>query len=913
MGEVSFRMRALLTRAAALFRPGSLDRTLHEEVRTHLELLAADYERGGMTPAQARHAALRAFGGVEPMKERYRDRRGLPWIEDLVRDVRHGSRALRRHPGVAATAIVTLALGIGANTALFAVIDAVLLRPLPVADPDHLRLITVAGPDPTRRESAFSQAVYADVRERVPAFSGVVAFGGLSRMRLTQSGEGDATPVIEPIKTQPVSGNFFSVLGVRPGAGRLLDAADDQPGAVPAAVVSDGFWARRFGRDPSIVGRSIVVNDVAFTIVGVAPRGFAGVEVGVEPELWCPVQMFPRLSGISPDLFNSRQIRSLRLLARLRSGVDPAQAQAQVEAVLETDRADLIARRAAQAGGSLAAAERARLEEGRLRLEPGRAGFTPLRWQFRRPLLVLMSVVVLVLLIACANVANLLLARAAARTNELAVRMSLGSGRARLIRQLLAESALLAVLGGLCGSVVAMVGSRLVATFLEAQNVIIPVSLDLRVLAFTSAASLAAAFIAGVIPAVTATRLDLVNRGARSGVGRPALTIDHALVASQVALSVVVLIVAGLFLRTLVNLQNLNIGIERENLTTVSLDMPPAGQPEARLGAYREMLTHLNNVPGQSAAISVFGMLTGMGWTIRIPGDTSLDEEGAIAFGVLVSSSFFDVTGMRLVAGRAFGPEDEVSPTRVVIVNETLARRFYGGNAVGRRFSTVAGEMVEIVGVTANAIYRNLRDEADAPSPTVYFPALQPPGSTMAQGMRTVQLQIRTTRAAPVERAVREALRRVDPTIVVMDVRSMGTLVDGTIARERLLADLAGWLGFMSLALGAVGLYGVRSYAVNRRVAEFGVRLALGATPRQVAGRVVAEGALIAAIGIVIGLIAAAMVTRVLGSLLFGVTPLDVPTFAGTAALFVAVAIAASYVPARRATRIDPAAALRAE
>jgi predicted permease len=547
-----------------------------------------------------------------------------------------------------------------------------------------------------------------------------------------------------------------------------------------------------------------------------------------------------------------------------------------------------------------------------VRLERAGAGFTPLRWQFRRPLLVLMSVVVLVLVIACANVANLLLARAVSRDREMAVRMALGSGRRRLMQQLLVESALLAAAGGVLGIGVAAFGSRIVATFLQTQELSVPVSPDLRVLAFTLAVSFLAAFIAGVIPAVTATRLDLARRDARA-VGNVRLSTHHALVTAQVALSLVVVVVAGLFLRTLTGLQRLDIGFDRDQLITASLDVPRRSEPTAQLAMYQRMLDRLNAVAGQRAAISMFGMLSGNGWSdpIRVPGYTAREGEDLDVQRVIVSSRFFEVTGMRIVAGRPFGPTDDTIPTHAAIVNETVARRFFRGNAVGARFSM--GDPYEVVGVVKDSFYRDLRAEAGVAAPIVYISALQAPGSAMAVQMRDVQVQLRVESAGDIEPAVRTALRDVDPGILVSEVRPMRAIVDRTIARERLLAQLAGWLGIVALALGAIGIYGVRAYAVNRRVSEFGVRMALGAAPRQIARGVVAQGVRVASIGIGIGLIGAAAVTPLVKGLLFGVAPLDLATFVTAAALFVGVAVTASYLPARRATRIDPVAALRSE
>jgi predicted permease len=881
------------------------DDRLDSEIQHHLDLLAAEYESRGMPPEEARMAARRAFGGVEPMKERYRDGLRLRWLEDLGHDMRYAMRGLRRNPGFTAVAVLTLAFGIGATTALFSVIDAVMLRPLPVHDPGDLRLISVKGPNPIPSWS-FSYPVYQDMRRQVPGLAGVALFGGVNRLRMTATASPGSE--VEAISGQVVSGNFFSLLGIRPAAGRLLDDGDDRPGARSGAVLSHGFWARRFAREPSVVGGEIIVNNVPMTVVGVAAPGFTGIEVGAQPDVWFHTAAFPQVFGNAPGSLANRGLRIWRLIARLREGASPLQAEAQAEAVYAVDRQARLERTP-----PLSADERALIATGRVRLEPGRSGFSTLRWQFRQPLFVLLTVVALVLLIACANVANLLLARAASRVREMTVRMALGSGRGRLVRQQLVESLLLAGIGGVAGISIAMFGGRIVAAFLDTQELNVAVTMDMRVLGFTMAVSAAAAVIAGVMPALMATRLDLARRDGRAIAGPPRLLVQHTLVIAQVALSIVVLVGAGLFLRTLAKLQQVDTGFDRNNLATVSLEFPPAVAQPARLKAYRELLARLNAVPGQRAALSMFGMLSGNGWSdpIRVPGDVAREGDDLDVQRMVVSAGFFEVTGMRIVAGRPFTPEDDARPTQAAIVNEDVARRFFGGNAVGRELSIGRGEPFEVVGVVANSVYRNLRDEAGGGPPTIYVPALQGPATLLI--MRDVQLQVRTSRAAPVESQVRDMVRQVHPAILVTGVQSMDAIVDGTIARERLLADLAGWLGFVSLALGGVGIYGVRSYAVNRRVPEIGVRLALGATAAQVAGRVVREGVAIAGIGTVIGLIAAAGLTRFIGTLLFGVTPLDALTFAAAAALVVGVAMAASYVPAMRATRVDPVAALRSE
>jgi predicted permease len=911
-------MRELFRRIGTLFRRRHGDGALDEEVRLHLDLLAADYERRGMTPAQARYAARRAFGGVEPMKERYRDRRGLPWLEDLGRDLRYGLRTMRKRPGLSIVAAVTLALGIGANTALFSVINAVMLTPLPVPRPGDLRLFsTTGGPTPVPGFS-FSYPVYEDLQRDARAFAGVALYGRLEVRRLRVGASPEATGAsgdIERVGVQAVSGTFFSVLGVLPAAGRLLVADDDRPDTATAVVMSERFWSRRFGRDPDVIGRRIVINDVPFTIVGVAAAGFTGVQVGEHPDIWWPSRAGPRLAGGDP-MFGSRAIRNWRLIGRLAPGADPRQAEAQARAVFEIERQEQITRTAVRFGGTLPPEEMARIQQPQMRLQPGGAGFTLVRWQFRQPLLVLMALVVLVLLIACANVANLLLARATARRQEMAVRMALGSGRGRVIRQMLTESTLIAGAGALLGTGIAVAGTRLVTSFLNSGEITIAAGPDRRVFAFTMAVSLLAAFVAGLLPAVASTRVDLARRDARGTASRGRLTVHHGIVGAQVALSIVVLVTAGLFLRSLVNLQRVDTGFEPDRLTMAAVDLPASHTPERRLAVQRAVLDRLGSAPGQQAALSTFGVLSGLGWGtgLDVPG-RAVDPAAAVN-GLLVSSAFFDVTGTRLIAGRGFSADHDYREEEVAVVNETTARRFFGGTAVGQRFrmpGPFPKETFTVIGVVADSTYRNVRDEAGAALPLVYFPLLAGPGARMARGMNGVQIGVRTALMPDAEASIRAAIRQVEPAAIVGEVRAMREVIQDTMARETLLAQLGAWFGVVALVLGAIGIYGVRAYAVNRRVAEFGLRLALGATPGQVLRRVIAQGAMLAATGVAAGLVAAAIATRLVRTLLFDVTPLDVSTFAAAAAIFGGVAIVASYLPARRAMRIDPAAALRAE
>jgi predicted permease len=906
-------MRMLLLRIRALFRQWKLDAQLDEEVRAHLDELAAEYTRRGATPEQARLAARRAFGGVEQMKEQHRDGRTFRWVEDTWRDARYAFRMLRRDKGLAAIAVITLALGIGANTALFSVIDALMLRRLPVTNPDDLRLFTIVRGTALPGVS-FSYPLYEDYQAKADAFSGVLAVGNVNPMRVGMGGDGSGTEVA---RAQGVSGNFFSVLNLGAAAGRVLVPGDDDvTGPVAAAVLSDGFWARRFGRDPKVVGRPITINDVPFTIVGVAPARFHGVEVGADPDIWWPNRLMPRLLNAPPGLMSRRNVSSWRIIGRLRPGADEARAAAQANAIFQTDLAGRLEQRLTR---PMTPSDRRAFTEQFVRLESAAAGWTSLRWEFERPLFVLMIVVALVLLVACANVANLLLARAAVRRKEIAVRMALGSGRSRLVRQLVTESVLLAGLGGILGLGVALLGSRLIPSLMADQDLTLLVGPDVRVLSFAAIVSLASAFVFGLMPALTATRGNftpvLNERACAAGAGR--FVLHNTIVVTQVALSVIVLVGAGLFVRTLTNLLRLETGFDRQNLTVFDLQPPGRYDAARRTAVYQAVIDGLQRTPGSNASYSFFGLLSGNGWSDRfdIPGYVPQPDEQMEAQGMIVSAGFFEATGTRVVLGRGFDRTDEQSPVRAAVVNQTMARRF-GAQPVGLRF-TMGGfpnETFEIIGVAADSKYRRLRQEAQETQPAFYLPVSQPPGASMAARLGWPQVELRTSTArSGLETMIREVVREVDPAVAVTELRSMSAVIDRTIAQEKMLARLAAWLGVLALTLGAIGIYGVRAYTVNQRAGEIGLRLALGATAAQVFRLIVGQGIMVTALGIVIGLVSAAALTRYVGSLLFGVTPHDPATFAVVTAVFIAVAVLGSYAPARRAAHLDPATTLRSE
>jgi predicted permease len=904
-------LRIWLAKARASLTGRRLDRDLDDDVQAHLDLLAAENERRGMSPTEARYAARRAFGAVEPMKEVHRDRRTWRWIEDCAHDARYALRMLRKHPGFTSVAMLTLALGIGANTALFSVIDALILRKLPVARPDEL-VVFAANEGQGPLNKYFSHPLYEDFRDHAATLSGTAIYGDIVRRQLRV---GQNAADVEPVKASAVSGNFFSVLGVQAALGRTLTESDDRVAdAQPAAVISHEYWVGRFGGSPSIVGQSVTMSGVPLTIVGVAPAGFFGADIGAAPELWWPIQLTPRFD---PDLKNDLSSRSTewrRIIGRLRPGRTRAEANAELSVWLDRDTADRFERFRRRRGGAVTEADRAAFRRS-LALQPGATGDTFLRQRYARPLVILMIVVAVVLLIACANVANLLLARAMSRTHEISVRMAIGAGRRRLVRQFLTESVLLSIGGAALGLGAAVGIDRVLLSFVPGQDAVLRAGIDMRVLLFTAVVATATGVIFGIVPAVFATgrhaTLTLGERAATSGT-RHKLLMQHGLLASQVALSVVVLVAAGLFLRSLHHLQRLTLGFEPERLTVFMVATPGDYATEQRTTLARavtDALARRSDVRG--ASFSQFGLLSNMNRSVNIalPGRTASPQEGARSLGAFVSPGYFNVTGTRLVGGRDFTRDDAAATPRVAVINQVMARRFFGGEAIGKQFQLQGPSgsegSFEIVGVVEDAKYRNLREDT---LPTFYLPIAQ----QAALPSMPLQIEIRTAGAGSLADAViRRIVRDVDPAAVVTDVQPMNAIVGRTMSQERLLATLATLFGALALVVAAVGVYGVRSFAVSRRTNEIGIRMALGASRRRIQTSVLGQGVVVSAIGMAVGLLLTIPLTRYVATLLFQISDRDGLTFAGVSVVLGLVATLASYVPARRATRVDPVVALR--
>ena len=908
-------LRILLSRLRTLRSARRFDDDLNEEVRAHLELLAADYVRRGMTPQEARLAARRAFGGVEQMKERHRDLLRLRWIDDLAQDTRYAARGLRRNPMFTAAAVVTLALGIGANAVIFTQLNAVLVRSLPVRDPD--RLVAFSTSEPGRDPGVtFSYRTWEAFRQNRGALADVAAS---SRLRLTVEVDGGAPATAAGLL---VSGNYHQVLGVSAMLGRTLQPTDDGPaGGTPVAVLGHGYWQRYFGGDRAAVGQSVRLNGQPFTIVGVTPPEFFGTRVGQFVEITVPLSMQPQVNAeMGGSLIDGSGADDfwLELTGRLWPGVDAADAETAGDTLFRQQIVPEIRRglgpKAAQFGNP------------RLELQPGGQGLSELRQQFSRPLLVLMGFVGLVLLIACANVAGLLMARHVARRREIAVRASLGAGRWRLGRQFMTESLLLALAGGGVALVVAAWSSSpLAALLVEADGGELRAPLDTTVLLFTLGVAVLTGLAFGVVPALGlshSSAFTALKSGGSTLRGGSRFGGRGWLVAMQTALAVVLLVGAALFVRTLSNLRELDLGFDQRVL---ALRLEPHGSNqkqgnEARLRVlYRGLIDRVSAIPGVTAA-SMSGATplrdeNPITPRITVPGAPQTAGGDDRIRLVQVFPGLFSTLGITLLAGRDLAAaDDDARAPFVAVVNEAMARRLFGSPhaAIGRRFN-VPGSVVasrlpsfEIVGVAANVRDRAVREDT---MPAAYATFAQTP-----TGRGQMTLLVRTSQDPQALIPILRGLaREMDPLMPLTSVELLSDRVAATTRQEFLLALLSSLFGGLALVLAAVGLYGVIAFAVARRQGELGLRLALGATPAALKRQVLRDGFMLAVVGVAIGASVAVPLVRALSHVWFGVGAFDVAAFAGAATTLIVTALAASYLPARRAARVDPVVALRSE
>ena len=921
-------LRQSLHRLLSLFRRSQLDRDLDAELRSHLEMAVERHLAQGMSGEQARRQALLDFGGLEQTRQTYRERRGLPFLDALLQDLRFAFRMLGKSPGFTAVAVLTLALGIGANTAIFSLIDAVLLRSLPVHDPQQLMVLQwtahhspntkghysyMSCPSPNASAEHgcwFSYPMFQQFQSRQDEFSGVMALCG--NVGLNLRGNGPASFV----QGEMVSGDFFDTLGIAPALGRTLGPSDDKPGAPPVAVLSYGYWQRAFGADPRVVGRTIWLNNTPVTIVGVAAKDFPGLDPAHVRPIWLPLSLSQRtgmdlygtISGDHPSFEAGDDIWWVYVVARLREGIGLGQAQAAVDAIFRNDVLDKA--------NKLFKAE----DAPRVVLMPAPQAISGLREQFSTPLAILMTAVGMVLLVACANVAGLMLARSATRQRELAVRLALGAGRKRIARQLLTESLLLALAGGASGILLAYWSVQSLVAFMSHGGLWpshLAVHLDLRVLVFTVAASALTGILFGLAPAFRGMRLDLapaLKEGLRAlatgRATRPWPNLGSALVVVQVALAILALSGAGLLVRTLENLKSINPGFDTRNILLFNMDPSLNGYTSAQTHSlYSQMLQRIEAVPGViSATYSFDSLLSGNYWdtSFRIAGDTQNTQHQTL--GLAAGPRFFETMGIPLITGRVFSPQDFSLPPdsewKPAVINEAFARGFFKDqNPLGRRIIGVGhqGTSQEIVGIVGDTKFRALRSEI---APTLFVPA--------GGGEAVFEVRSAVDPRAIIP-AVRSVVSELDKDLPMLSINTEAEQIDRSLFQERLIARLSSFFGGLSLLLACIGLYGLLSYEVARRTREIGVRMAMGARPSDVLRFIVGQGIALSAAGAILGILGALGVTRYLASLLYGVRPFDPLTFLAVALLLALVALAACYIPARRASRVDPMVALRYE
>ena len=879
----------------SLFHRRKLEQELSEEFAWHLEKRTEQGIAEGLSPTDARRAALRAMEGMAQSQERCRDMRRLNPIDNLLQDLRYAARILRRSPGFAAIAILSLALGIGANTAVFSLIDALLLRPLPVPAPTRLVnafLLRKNG----QPQAAITYPLFDAIRRQNRVFS---AFFVWSNHEFQSALGQDVTHV----RGLLASGDYFTGLGARPALGRAFTSADDQPGGGPGgpvAVISDAFWARRFSRDPHAVGRGLTLDRIRFTVIGVMPPEFFGAEPGQAPEVWVPLQMDRAIEG--DQCIDSRSCWWLFSMARLKPGISEQQAAAHLDVIAAPIMRETLP-------PAWKAEFRSMYLQLRVGIAPAGSGWTPLRSHFTNPLAILMVLVGVVLLIACANIANLMLARASARQREIAVRLAMGAGRRRIVRQLLTESLLISIMGAAAGVLFARWATRLIVAVVATPRS--PLLLDLhpdwRVLLFTAGAAIACGILFGLLPAFRATRSDigigLRERTANLRGGEPGVGPARLLLGLQVALSLVLISGAGLFAGSLVRLWNVSLGFDPKNLLLIGIDTSQRPEKKAQLTElYRRVTERVQALPGVRSASMVWLVpLSGAGWDedVVILSGRDITADQRDTWGNAVGPRYFATMRTPLLAGRDFTPADDKG---VGIINEAAARTWFPHNgAVGQQIR-FGPEPIRIIGVVADAKYTDLRD----PDPrTLYVPASDNGSMTLV-----IRADASLTAVYPEVRAI---LHDIAPGTPTSEVRSMSQEIDQSIGRDRLMALLSVFFGVLALLLTSIGLYGILACAVTRRTAEIGVRMALGAQRHNVIWLVLSETLAHVSAGMLIGLAAVLATSRLVASLLYGMRPNDPGTLVLAISLLAGTAAVAAWLPARRATRLDPMTALRDE
>jgi putative ABC transport system permease protein len=882
-------LKSFSRRWQTLFRRESTERELDDEIRLHLEMETEKNIRSGMSAEVARREALLAFGGIDGVKEAHRDGRGLRWLEDTVNDTRFALRMFRRNPLLAATAILTLALGIGANTAIFSVVNRVILRPLPFPSPDQLMMLAEDNPEKNWHQQVAAPANYLDWRERVPAFADVAAYDERpSRQTLSVGQE----PVL--VSRANVTGNFFSVLGVPAAYGRVLREEETWAPGANVAVISYGFWERQFAGDRTVIGRIVHLNGVANEIVGVMPRGFTFPSP--DADLWTPMGW--SRDGLSQIHF--RRAHWIRVVARLKPGISQQQADAQFQGVVRQLQVEYP-------------------ETNRVM----GADMMPLHdflvGKVRQPLWVLLGSVLLLLLIACANVGNLLLVQALGREREAALRLALGAGRGRLIRQALTESLVLSALGGLAGLVLGWLGTgALVALQPAGMLPVRDVSLDWGVVAYVVAVTTLSGLLFGIAPAIWRGRrapAEILKEGGRlASEGSRIRRWANALVVAEIALALLLTTGAGLLVRSFWRLQQVDPGFDPKGVLAVAINLPPVKYDTSTkiVSFFDELQDRAHGLPGVTeAATVVTPALAGTGWTsdFHIAGRPA-DEYGTEVVHRTAAPDYFRVMRIPLRSGRVFTAEDREGSPQVVLINEALARQYFKGeDPVGQRISfdrTPDSTSVSytIVGVVGSERQASL---AIKPRIEVFTPFAQSPNEYMTLMLRT------SVPPATLSASVRQLVKEIDPDLAIVSIDPMEELWSRSLASQRFFMTLLLAFASVGLALAIVGVYGVMAQVARRRTREMGIRIALGARATHVQWLIVRHGLRLVLVGLTLGTAGALGATRAMRALLYEVAPSDPLTFLTVPLLLVIAALGASWLPAARASHADPAHTLRTD
>lgn len=908
-------------RLRSLFRRRQVESELNEEFQYHLDRQIEALTSQGLSPNEARESALRNMGGMEQQQEKCREARGIHWIEDLGQDLRYALRTFRRTPALAAVIIASLALGIGANSAIFSVIDAVMLKMLPVRDPQQLVMLKWSAPKWPRAflqdeegggghdsgdvfsATSFASNTYREIKEQNRVFDNTFAYAANDEdVNIELNGHAESAHL------QAVSGNFFDGLGVSPVLGRTLLPGDDTDAAPPAVMVSDAFWQKHFGSASDVSGKTLTINGDTVNIVGVAPAEFFGISPGVDMDLYIPLslylrqwnRLYPEESLLAPTTW------WLGIIGRLKPGTSREQAQSQLQVIFH---------RALEANAKTPKDAVVPV----LNLIPAGNGLNSLRREFSTSLFLLMGMVGLVLLIACANVAGLLMARASGRKREIAVRLGLGASRSRIVRQLLTESVLLGILGGMAGLLVSFWASSALVRLLSTGRSAIDLAIhpDLRVLGFTAAISILSGIVFGLVPALSATRVSVAPALKESGTQAARISsrfrIGKSLVAGQVALSLLLLIAAGLLLRTLQHLQHVNLGFDQHALLNFGVRPGLNGYKDASLANYYEELQRrIRTLSGvSSVAFARIGPVAqgDSSGSMTIPGYTAEGQQIDV-YRHIIGPDYFKTLGIPIVLGRAISQQDGPTGPKVIVVNEALVRAdMHGDNPIGKR--PVRGskdhqQSFEIVGVAKDVKYKSIRN--DVP-PTIYIPYRQ--WTFLPDDMRFF---VRTQGdSAAIAASIQKVCLALDKNVPVVEMQTEEEIIDQSLLLERTFALLSSAFAFLALLLACVGLYGTFAYTVLQRTSEIGVRMALGAKRESILSMILRETLLLVIAGIVVGLPIAWAMTRFLKAQLFGLSAHDPLTIISSGIAILAVTLLAGYLPARRASRVDPIVALRCE